>query len=55
MGYDNTTGSFQLYTLNILTGVATAVAPAGVLVAGMGNIAFDFNPAVDRIRVIEQQ
>lgn len=52
MGYDNTTGSAQLYTLNATTGVATAVAPAILLVPGMGNIGFDFNPTVDRIRIL---
>lgn len=52
MGYDNTTGAAQLYTLNAVTGVATVVAPAVTLATGMGNIGFDFNPTVDRIRVI---
>ncbi|PSK87985.1 DUF4394 domain-containing protein [Taibaiella chishuiensis] len=52
MGYDNVTGNSQLYTLNAVTGIATAVAPAITLAAGMGNIGFDFNPTVDRIRVI---
>ena len=52
MGYDNATGNYQLYTLNATTGVATAVAPVATLAAGMGNIGFDFNPTVDRIRVL---
>lgn len=52
MGYENVTGSSQLYTLNAVTGIATVVAPAITLAAGMGNIGFDFNPTVDRIRVI---
>lgn len=42
----------QLYTVNTTTGVATKVgAPPAPTISGIG---FDFNPTVDRIRVVTQ-
>ena len=38
----------QLYTVNLVTGAATLVGPVG---SAAGNVGFDFNPTVDRIRV----
>lgn len=53
MGYNQTTGEARLYTLNPSTGAATAIGMATTtLQANMGKISFDFNPTVDRIRVI---
>jgi hypothetical protein len=45
--------SSRLYTLNMATGAATAVsmAPFSTLLAGT-SFGFDFNPTVDRIRVV---
>ena len=51
LGYNQTTGEAQLYTLNAMSGVATSVGAAVTLVANIGRIGFDFNPTVDRIRV----
>ncbi|AMJ65620.1 DUF4394 domain-containing protein [Hymenobacter sp. PAMC 26628] len=55
LGYDasQTTGNAQLYTLDPLSGVATAVGTASSLNLGtrVTRIGFDFNPTVDRIRV----
>lgn len=53
IGYNQTSGEARLYTLNLATGVATAVGAAPVtLASAMGEISFDFNPTVDRIRVM---
>lgn len=54
LGYNFTTTDYQLYTINTETGVATAVnAVAGQINLGTtGNIGFDFNPTVDRIRIV---
>lgn len=56
LGYNAaaTTGvaNAQIYSLNGATGVATAVGAAVRLELGMGSIGFDFNPTVDRIRVV---
>ncbi|RSK47742.1 DUF4394 domain-containing protein [Hymenobacter rigui] len=55
LGYDAATQTGRLYTLNITTGAATAVGTAAVAMP-LGNtssrIGFDFNPTVDRIRVV---
>ena len=52
LGYNSTTGEARLYTINRTSGAATAVGAAAVtLSANMGDIGFDFNPTVDRIRV----
>ena len=42
----------QLYSLNATTGVATPNSAAFRLELGTGAIGFDFNPTVDRIRVV---
>ncbi|GAB3576274.1 hypothetical protein GCM10027345_12610 [Hymenobacter daeguensis] len=41
----------QVYSVNSVTGVATAVGAAVRLELGTGKVGFDFNPTVDRIRV----
>lgn len=52
LGYNQMTGEARLYTLNLISGGATAIGAAPVVLkAGMGKIGFDFNPTVDRIRV----
>jgi hypothetical protein len=52
LGYNAMTGEAQLYTITPSTGVATSVAMADTLEMNLGNIGFDFNPTVDRIRVV---
>ncbi|MGB5048187.1 MAG: DUF4394 domain-containing protein, partial [Caldilineaceae bacterium] len=53
IGYNQTTGETRLYTINLASGAATAIGTAPVtLAAAMGEISFDFNPTVDRIRVM---
>jgi len=42
----------QLYTINQRTGVAVAVGTPAF--PTIGNVAFDFNPTVDRLRVVTQ-
>ncbi|SHI56422.1 protein of unknown function [Hymenobacter daecheongensis DSM 21074] len=42
----------QIYSINANTGVASAAGPAVRLELGTGSIGFDFNPTVDRIRVV---
>ncbi|MBP9883652.1 MAG: DUF4394 domain-containing protein [Chitinophagales bacterium] len=57
-GYNKMTMNYQLYTINLLTGTATAVNSPGILNLGLAaedkklQIGFDFNPTVDRIRVV---
>ena len=52
IGYNDSTGQARLYTVDLTTGVATAIGAAAVTLApGMGRVSFDFNPTVDRIRV----
>lgn len=52
MGYNPTSGEARLYQINPATGMATPIGMAPLaLKANMGNIGFDFNPTVDRIRV----
>lgn len=53
LGYNATTQTGQLYTLNAVTGVATNLSGTTnlALPLGTGSVAFDFNPTVDRIRV----
>ncbi len=52
MGYNSTTGEGRLYTIQPNTGMATAIGTANLMLApAMGNVGFDFNPLVDRIRV----
>ena len=53
LGYNATAQMYQLYSLNSVTGVATAVNADPIeLALGTGKISFDFNPTVDRIRVM---
>ena len=55
LGYRLTDQMAQLYTLNATTGVATAVGAAVMLPLGTtaaDAIGFDFNPTVDRIRIV---
>ena len=42
----------QIYTINAVTGLASAIGTAVRLELGTGNVGFDFNPTVDRIRVV---
>lgn len=53
LGYNATTQTGQLYTLNAATGVATNLSGTTnlSLPLGTGSVAFDFNPTVDRIRI----
>lgn len=53
LGYNATNNEAQLYTINTNTGAATAVnASAITLVLGSSSVGVDFNPVVDRIRVV---
>ena len=42
----------RLYTINTMTGAATAVGAAGAFTLSGTDFGFDFNPTVDRIRVV---
>ncbi len=54
LGYDATNDSATVYTLNPTSGVATA-KPMTLKLTGMGTvIGFDFNPTVDRIRIVSK-
>ncbi|MBS1778327.1 MAG: DUF4394 domain-containing protein [Bacteroidetes bacterium] len=57
MGYDYLSGQYQLYTINTATGVATAVnSNAAAINLGMSNnVAFDFDPVADKVRVISRE
>ncbi len=53
LGYNYANGSSQLYRINTATAAATAVNATPITLAlGTGSIGFDFNPTVDRIRVV---
>jgi trimeric autotransporter adhesin len=53
LGYNSTNGESQLYVIAPATGVATAInSTPFTLQLGTGDIGFDFNPTVDRIRVV---
>ncbi len=53
LGYNINSGEGRLYTLNLMNGTATPISMNNVMLAtGMEFIAFDFNPTVDRIRVM---
>lgn len=55
LGYNSGSSQSRLYVIDTLTGMATTRGAASFeLVLGSGAVAFDFNPAVDRIRVIGQ-
>jgi hypothetical protein len=46
----------RLYTIDVATGVATAVGAGSYFAANVGaDNGFDFNPAVDRIRVVNER
>ena len=47
-----TAGAAKLYTFNLSSGAATAVGTGFMLATGVTGIGFDFNPTVDRIRVV---
>ncbi len=52
LGYNMTTGDAQVYTINTVTGLVLPVSDAPINIGvGLGNIGFDFNPTVDRIRL----
>lgn len=51
-GYNKSTTGYQLYTVNLTSGIATALNTETLIALGNGPIGFDFNPTVDRIRVI---
>ncbi len=44
--------SSRLYSINITTGAATAIGAAGAFTLSGTDFGFDFNPTVDRIRVV---
>ncbi len=51
IGYNSATGEARIYTINTVTAVATPVGAGPIsVVPSMGDITFDFNPTVDRIR-----
>ncbi|SNR40068.1 DUF4394 domain-containing protein [Hymenobacter mucosus] len=52
LGYNATTQTGQLYAINATTGAATSISGSLALALGTGSIGFDFNPTVDRIRVV---
>jgi Domain of unknown function (DUF4394) len=54
LGVDFATNTATLYTISVLTGVATIVGTLNVVVGDLttaSGFGFDFNPVVDRIRV----
>lgn len=54
LGYNAVTGSATVYAVNLTTGTLTAAGPAIALALGAATdrVGFDFNPTVDRIRVV---
>ena len=42
----------RLYTINLASGLASAVGSAGAFTLGGGSYGFDFNPTVDRVRAV---
>jgi hypothetical protein len=54
LGYNATTGTGTVYLVNLTTGGLTAAGPAIALALGAATdrVGFDFNPTVDRIRVV---
>lgn len=54
IGYNTLTDSVTLYVLNPTTGVATP-KPTSIKLTGLGSpLGFDFNPTVDRIRLVSK-
>ncbi len=53
LGYYAATNESQLYTINPATGAATAInATPTILMLGGNNVAMDFNPVADKVRVV---
>jgi hypothetical protein len=53
LGYKSSDSTAQLYKINLTTSVASPVNGTPIKLAlGTGPVGFDFNPAVDRIRVV---
>ncbi len=52
LGYNATNGQSQLYTLDPITGIATASGVENTLALGAGLTGVDFNPVADRLRII---
>ena len=54
LGYNATAGTATVYAVNLTTGAFTAAGPAIPLALGAATdrVGFDFNPTVDRIRVV---
>ncbi len=53
MGYNQNSGEARLYTIDQNSGMANPIGMGPVMLQpGMGAITFDFNPTVDRIRVM---
>jgi hypothetical protein len=55
LGYNVANGESRLYTIDLATAVATPVGSGPITLAlgdATDNIGFDFNPTVDRIRVV---
>lgn len=56
LAYNRANNAYQLYTIAPATGVATPIGDTTqTMMLGTGDVAFDFNPTVDRIRVISAQ
>lgn len=61
LGYDRNAQTAQIYTVNLLTAVATPVnvIPITLVLGPVGvsrlDVTFDFNPTVDRIRVVSNR
>ena len=53
IGYNSSSSQAQLYVINPTSGVAVSVSATPVTLSlGTGQIGFDFNPTVDRIRIV---
>ncbi len=56
LAYNRVSSAYQLYTIVPGTGAATPIGDTTqTMMLGTGDVAFDFNPVVDRIRVISAQ
>lgn len=53
LGYNSATGEARLYVINTATGALTAIGDMATMLAPMmGKVSVDFNPVVDRVRVL---
>ena len=53
LGYNSATGEARLYVINTSTGALTAIGDMAIMLAPMmGKVSMDFNPVVDRVRVL---